>query len=367
MRKMAKAIGLMSGTSMDGVDVALIETDGEGAVSAGTSLTLAFSDDLRGLLWDAVEAAAGLDDRLARPEPLPQAERAITDVHGAAVESLLVRERLSSDDVDVIGFHGQTVLHRPDIGLTMQLADGARLARQTGIDVVCDLRANDMAHGGEGAPLAPVYHQALAGGLEHDAVAFLNLGGVANVTWVARDEPLMAFDTGPGNGLIDLWVLTQSGEVMDEGGRLAAAGQVDEAILDSLMSHAYFARKPPKSLDRFEFSLTPLDGMGAADGAATLTAFTAASVARAAEHLPGVPELWIACGGGRQNPTLMMQLASRLDAPVSRAETVGLRGDSLEAEAFAYLAVRAMKGLPLSFPTTTGVSEPMTGGVLHPA
>lgn len=350
---------------MDGVDAALIETDGEAMVTAAASRTVAFSDDLRGVLWDAVEVSAGLEDRQARPDPLGQAEREITDVHGVVVNDLLAAEGLNSSDIDVIGFHGQTVLHRPDIGLTIQLGDGARLARQTGIDVVCDFRANDMAHGGEGAPLAPVYHRALAAGLDQKTVVFLNLGGVGNLTWIAPDHPLLAFDTGPGNGLIDLWVLTHCGNTMDQDGDLARTGKVDDTVLEALLSHAYFDRPPPKSLDRFEFALTPLDGLPASDGAATLTAFTAASVARAAEHLPGAPELWIVCGGGRHNPVLMAELERRLAAPVDSAESVGLRGDVLEAEAFAYMAVRSLCGLPLSFPTTTGVSAPMTGGILH--
>ena len=367
MSETLTAIGLMSGTSMDGIDAALIETDGNGVVRAGLTRSLPCPSALRERLWRAIEAAAGLDDRNARPEPLRDTEREVTMAHANAVTALLADAGLTSADVDVIGFHGQTVLHRPERGLTVQLGDGGELARSTGIDVVSDFRANDMAHGGEGAPFAPVYHGALARSLDISPVAFLNLGGVANVTWVGKGESLVAFDTGPANGLVDQWVMERTGATMDEDGALAARGTVDESMLVALLDHGYFARTPPKSLDRFDFSSAPLDGMSIEDGAATLVAFTAASVGLAQRHLPAPPKLWIACGGGRHNPVLMEALRRRLNAPVKSAEDAGMRGDSIEAEAFAYMAARSLKGLPLSFPGTTGVSEPVTGGVLHRA
>ena len=352
---------------MDGIDAALIETDGDGQVKAGPALSVPFTAELRDLLWRSVQTAKSLRDRDARPEPLDAAERELTDAHARAVEQLLADHRIAPGDVDVIGFHGQTVLHRPEIGLTLQIGDGARLADSTGIQVVCDLRANDMMHGGEGAPFAPVYHQALARTLPQERVAFLNLGGVANVTWVRGGDPLIAFDTGPANGLIDQWIASHSGAQMDADGAIAAAGAVDAAALGEMLKHPYFRRPPPKSLDRFDFDLAAVQHLNEQNGAATLTAFTAASVARAAEHLPGTPELWVACGGGRRNPTLMAALSETLDGAVVSAEGAGFRGDTIEAEAFAYLAARSLKGLPLSFPGTTGVAEPMTGGVLHSA
>ncbi|MGI9415851.1 MAG: anhydro-N-acetylmuramic acid kinase [Hyphomicrobiales bacterium] len=362
-----KAIGLMSGTSMDGIDVAVIETDGEGDVATLGSLTVPFDDALGRLLWRSVEAAAGIGDRTARPEPLGEAESALTDAHAVAVRRLLEREGLEAADIEVVGFHGQTVLHRPEIGMTVQLGDGARLAALTGIDVVNDLRANDMASGGEGAPLAPVYHRALAGRVTPRPLAFLNVGGVANVTWIGADGPPVAFDTGPGNGLVDQWVKDHTGRLMDEGGAIAGAGTVSAKALETLLDHPYFDRPPPKSLDRFDFSLEPVRELSLEDGAATLVAFTAASVARAVRHLPAAPELWIVCGGGRRNPAVMAHLTEALDAQVQSAEQAGFDGDTIEAEAFAFMAVRSLKGLPLSFPTTTGVAEPVTGGVLHRA
>ena len=361
------AIGLMSGTSMDGVDAAVIRTDGEHDVRFIGAVSRASSPELKSLLMRAVEAARSMRERDGRPEPLAEAEEASTAAHAEAVHVLLQQTGLTPGDIDVIGYHGQTVLHRPEAGLTVQLGDGPALARMTGVDVVCDFRANDMLCGGEGAPMAPVYHRALAETISERPVAFLNLGGVANVTWIGPHGDPVAFDTGPANGLIDQWVEAKSGRLMDEGGALASAGEVSGDALARMLDNAYFDRKPPKSLDRFDFSLDPVRDLSEADGAATLTAFTAACIARAVPHLPAPPELWVACGGGRHNPTLMAALSAQLGSRIVAAEDLGLRADSMEAEAFAYMAVRSLGRQPLSFPGTTGVERPATGGVFYAA
>jgi anhydro-N-acetylmuramic acid kinase len=358
------AIGLMSGTSMDGIEAALITTDGRTAVRPGMTLSLPFDGAMRSLLWEAVQRAASLTRPDERDEVLSQAEEALTHRHADAVSQLRDRAGDAARHVDVIGFHGQTVLHRPDLGFTVQLGLGELLARLTGIDVVNDFRANDMRHGGQGAPLAPAYHVALSEAVGTRPVAFLNLGGVANVTWIGDGDPL-AFDTGPANGLIDQWMLDMAGCAMDADGECAARGTVDAAALLRLCDNGFFAAAPPKSLDRFDFTLDAVRGLSLEDGAATLTAFTAEALALALEHLPSPPAVWIVSGGGRRNPVLMEALGRRLPGVVSLAEAVGQRGDSIEAEAFAYLAVRSVKRLPLSFPTTTGVAAPMTGGRLH--
>jgi anhydro-N-acetylmuramic acid kinase len=278
------------------------------------------------------------------------------------VNRLLERESLDPANVTAIGFHGHTILHRPREGRTWQIGDGALLARLTGIGVVCDLRSNDVAHGGEGAPLAPLYHAALCHGLDGRAV-ILNIGGVANLTWVGgADEAPVAFDTGPGNALMDEWVERWTGERFDRNGALASTGAVDAGRLATLLDNPYFDRPPPKSLDRIDFDLVALDGLNAADGAATLAAFTCATVARAARFLPAPPSRWLVTGGGRHNPVLMAGLADALGVPVAPVEAVGWDGDAIEAQAFAYLAVRSLDGLPLTLPTTTGVSAPVTGG-----
>ena len=368
MGKTRRAIGLMSGTSMDGIDVALIETDGEAAVRRLGSATFAYDDALRVRLRAALAVAVHLTDRTARPGIIADVERELTARHAEAVRRFIGDRMLQPSAIDVIGFHGQTVLHRPERQLTVQIGDGPLLAQSLGIDVVHDLRAADVAAGGQGAPLVPVYHRALAGRIAERPVAFLNVGGVANVTWIgAADGALIAFDTGPGNALLDDWALRHTGEAVDLGGALAAKGIVDEAALTALLMHPYFGRLPPKSLDRNAFSLAPVERLSPADGAATLTAFTAASIPRARAHMPEEPQLWVVMGGGRRNATLMSEIAARVEAAVVPAEAVGLDGDGIEAEAWAYLAVRALDGRAITYPRTTGVAAPMTGGVIAKA
>jgi anhydro-N-acetylmuramic acid kinase len=278
------------------------------------------------------------------------------------VRALIAQHSIAG--VDLVGFHGHTILHRPDEGRTWQLGDGALLAGLTGIDVVCDFRSADVAAGGQGAPFAPLYHAALASGLEKP-VAVLNIGGVANVTWIGPGaSDILAFDTGPGNALIDDWALAHSGRPVDLDGALAAVGRADRAFVERFLAHAFFERAPPKSLDRDDFAGFVPTGFSPADGAATLTAMTAAAAARAAEHFPLPVRRWLVCGGGRHNPVLMAALASLVGKPVDPVEVVGWDGDALEAQAFAYLAVRSTLGLPLSLPGTTGVVRPMTGGRL---
>jgi anhydro-N-acetylmuramic acid kinase len=371
MEAVLRAIGLMSGTSLDGVDVALLDTDGEGIVARGPYFFRPYGGSEHALLREALAAAAALTDRTARPGILAAAETMVTDAHAVAVEEFLRRHALAAHDIDVIGFHGQTVLHRPKSRLTVQIGDGPALARRLGIAVVHDFRAADVATGGEGAPLVPIYHRALVQALARpQPIAVLNIGGVANVTFIAGNDPPVACDTGPGNALIDDFMRQRAGAPQDANGVTAARGRIDEAAVARVLAHPFFAAPPPKSLDRNDFgewtaaqaSLARLDD---ADGAATLTAVTAASIAAIVPHLPKPPRAWIVCGGGANNHTLLRMLAQRLaPATVETANDVGWNADAIEAEAFAYLAVRSLRGLPLTFPTTTGVPQPMPGGVL---
>jgi len=356
-RRARRAVGLMSGTSLDGIDAALAVTDGVALFEPGPFLTVPYENGLR----DDLRAILGSD---AEAEGIAETERRLTDAHADAVRRLLQDAGLSPDAVDVVGFHGHTILHRPAEGRTWQIGDGARLAQALGIDVVCDFRANDIAHGGQGAPLAPIFHALRASGLERP-LAVLNIGGVANVTWVgdAGEDPV-AFDTGPGNALLDEWTERATGARFDADGVLAGAGRVDAAVLAGLMDDPFFARPAPKSLDRIDFSLATLAALAPADGAATLVAFTCEAVARAAVLLPRPPRRWLVTGGGRHNPAIMAGLRTRLGGPVDPVEAVGWQGDAVEAQAFAYLAVRSLDGLPLTFPTTTGVAAPATGGRL---
>ena len=375
------AIGLMSGTSLDGIDAALIETDGEAFVRPIAFRGEPYSDAARAQLAEATRMALTFDKPRASP-PVVAAGELITRAHVFAVHKLLADAGVAAAAVDVIGFHGQTIAHRPDRRWTWQIGDGAAVARATGIATVSDFRSADVAAGGQGAPLLPVYHAALAAGLE-GPVAVLNLGGVGNITFIpgGRDmhdsremsperaqmmdrDGLVAFDTGPANGLIDSWVEAETGARYDAGGALAASGRVDETVLTAMLDHPFFDAPPPKSLDRNDFTIQPARGLSAADGAATLTAFTATTVAEALRHLPARPVRLLVAGGGRHNPTMLAMIAARTGLVVEPTDGLGWNGDALEAEGFAYMAVRTLKGLAISFPGTTGVPVAMGGGVV---
>ena len=356
----AWALGMMSGTSLDGVDAALIETDGIAVTATGPWLTVPYPAALGDRLRAVIE---GRGRRAA-------AERAITAFHAEVAEELLAEAGRRGHGVTLVGFPGHTVSHRPDAGRTDQIGDGAALAGRLGIAVVADFRSNDVRAGGQGAPLAPLFHAALARRSRlRTPLAVLNLGGVANVTWIGGDgdEDLLAFDTGPGCALLDDWARCRTGAALDRGGRLAQSGTIDPAALAALLAHPYFSARPPKSLDRNTFDPGAVEGLSAADGAATLVAFSAEAVRRSLRHMPARPERWLVTGGGRHNPALMAALGDCLGAPCDSVESVGWQGDALEAQAFGFLAVRSRRGLPLSLPRTTGVPCPLSGGILHPA
>ena len=362
-----KAIGLMSGTSLDGVDVALIETDGETISAFGPTGYRPYSDAEQTLLRAALQEGATLSDRWARPGVLTEAEAFVTRVHAETVEDFLRTEHIDKSDVTIVGFHGQTVLHKPAARLTVQIGDGAALARRLGIAVAYDFRAADVAAGGQGAPLMPVFHQALARDLDRPhPIAVLNVGGVANVTFVDGGDPV-ACDTGPGNALIDDFMRARTGAPLDRDGDQAAKGKADEGFVARVLANRFFDLPCPKSLDRnaFAFANIGLPDFSVVDGAATLSALTAASVARIVRLLPEPPKAWIVAGGGARNPTLMRMLAERLKpATVETADAAGWSSQSIEAQAFAYLAVCTLNGLPITFPQTTGVAQPMPGGVV---
>jgi anhydro-N-acetylmuramic acid kinase len=351
------ALGLMSGTSVDGVDVALIETDGERLGAFGPVLTVAYPDDVR----RTIRAAFGAEQPNAATEA---AEQAVTEAHVAAVRRWSETHGVALSSLDVVGFHGQTITHRPEKHFTWQIGDGAVLAKALGVRVVNDLRGADVAAGGQGAPLVPIYHAALVRNLPRP-LAVVNVGGVANVTWIGVDDSLLAFDTGPGNGPIDDWCARRAGQRFDKDGALAASGKVDRTRLERFGEHRYFARKPPKSLDRGDFNESWAEGLSAADGAATLTRGTARAIALAARHFPAPVSQWVISGGGASNPTLLKAIAGETRGRVVTADSLGWNGDALEAQAFGFLAVRSLRGLPLTFPGTTGAPQPLTGGRLH--
>ncbi|PDT84435.1 anhydro-N-acetylmuramic acid kinase [Sinorhizobium sp. BJ1] len=370
MGKVLTAIGLMSGTSMDGIDVALVETDGDTIVRRGPSAGYAYDAAFRDRLKQGLDDAKSIRKRDERPGTLADLERDLSLRHADAVKIFLLENNLLQDTVDVIGFHGQTVLHRPDEALTVQIGDGHLLARETLIDVVYDMRANDMAHGGQGAPLIPAYHAALARDLSESSeieapVAFVNIGGISNITFIGTGEAIIAYDSGPGNTLIDQWVEAHAGIPYDQGGMIASEGSVLPELAERYLAHPFFSSDKRRSLDRNDFAPPAAADASLEDGARTLAHVTAAAILRSARHLPKMPGTYIICGGGRLNPIIMRDLASLAEAAGGRvlaAEALGLNGDSMEAEAWAYLAVRSLRGLPLSYPGTTGVTQPVSGG-----
>lgn len=377
MTELKTAIGLMSGTSMDGIDVALIESDGEGLVKRRAFQSFAYDDAFRARLKQGLEDAKGLNDRLARPGSLLDLERDLTRLHAEAVQSFLENHALTPSSIDSIGFHGQTVLHRPNEGLTVQIGDGPLLASLTGIDVVYDLRARDMDYGGQGAPLVPVYHAALLADLAAVAqtdfaaqakpVCFVNIGGISNLTFIGADGGLDAFDSGPGNMLIDQWVEHFTGQAFDAGGDIGKKGRVIEALVQDYLSHEFFTRNQRQSLDRNDFNMPDVTRYSLEDGARTLAYVSAKAIFTSLRHVGEMPKTLIIAGGGRHNAVIMEDLAALAKehgAKVYKADDFGFDGDAMEAEAWAYLAIRALKDLPLTFPGTTGVKEPVSGGVV---
>lgn len=359
--KVYTAIGLMSGTSLDGIDAALIKTNGRDYAEPIDFVTVPYDGKLREELRACLGKRADADGSVKR------AAEKMTLAHADIVRKLLDKAGMKPADIDVIGFHGQTIFHDPDNRFTWQIGDGVLLACETDINVVNDLRSADVAAGGEGAPLLPLYHRARAA--EHDKpLAILNLGGVGNVTWLGGGEDdILAFDTGPANAMIDDFVKLRTGQNFDEGGAFADKGWADDSIISQWMDHEFFNRKPPKSLDRNVWSIDDVAHLSDEDGVATLTLFTVEAVCDALRYMEQQPKAWYVTGGGRKNPALMDWLANVLKVPVEPVENLGWNGDALEAEGFAYLAARHLEGLPLSVPQTTKVPEPMKGGVLHTA
>lgn len=370
MADLKRAIGLMSGTSMDGIDIALITTDGENWVERGPSSAVSYSDGFRARLKAALIDARSITDRNERPGILKQLEHDQTLLHAVAVQDFLHEYALQPEEIDVIGFHGQTVLHRPREALTVQIGDGPLLAAETGIPVIYDMRAEDMRHGGEGAPLIPAYHAALASNLPfglEGPVVFVNIGGISNLTYVDEGGTLIAYDSGPGNMLIDQWMELHGQGSFDPGGITAMSGSVDDVLAARFLEHEFFKGNRRRSLDRGDFVVPAKDEASVETGARTLAYISAAAILRSASHLPSKPRTYVVSGGGRKNGAIMTELsalAEREGARVLDADNAGFDGDAMEAEAWGYLAVRSLRGLPLTYPTTTGSDKPVSGGVL---
>ncbi len=362
------AIGLMSGTSLDGIDAAIIKSDGTYAKRWGSPCHVNYSDEQRAQLKQALMNARKIGKPTKDDLFINQTEELLTDLHAEAVFRLLEHNNLSGADIDLIGFHGQTLLHGPDEGWTWQIGDGAKLAKKLDIPVVNDLRRHDVEHGGQGAPLVPVYHHAIIQENTDDfPVALVNIGGVANITWIgsSRAGDMVAFDTGPGNAMLDDFIRKYSDYSFDRDGIISTKGSVHRDLVERWMENRYFSETPPKSLDRDDFDVSDADGLSLEDGAATLCAFTVAAIRAGADKCPAPVNKWYVCGGGAHNPTIMSMLGETLDGEVAPVDLLGINGDFIEAEAFAYMAVRRIFNLPITFPGTTGISTPSTGGIIH--
>lgn len=355
------AIGLMSGTSLDGVDAVLLETDGEKHIINKKAIYRPYTSEFRGKMQHLAREDIPLVDML-------RLEQTLTEEHAAVVQELLSEAFLTAKDIDVIGFHGQTIRHMPEEGLTLQIGNASLLAEKTGIPVVADFRRRDMAVKGEGAPLAPLFHQALFSG-EELPTAVLNVGGVANLTWIHENGQLIAGDTGPGMGLIDALVKERSrGEkLFDEDGEHAESGIVDMQVVLRALELPYFKKHFPKSADRYDFDAIDVSSLMLENACATLVEITAESIIKSLKDLPKLPKrLWVT-GGGARHPVLMKRLkeiAHKDDIEVFEVSELGLNGSFMEAECFAWLAVRRLQKKALSVPSTTGCQKAVCGGVL---
>lgn len=351
-KKIFTAIGLMSGTAMDGIDAAMIETDGDTYTKSLGFISADHAPDLRNQL----------KTQLNKTNYDKNIERAFTLAQVPVINQLLEKTGKATHDIDFIGFHGQTIHHDPDHGITVQMGDGQLLSDETNIPVIYDFRSNDMKHGGQGAPFLPVYHKALAHAANLEfPIAILNLGGVGNITWISNDG-MIAFDTGPANAMIDDWIQSHTGKNFDENGQAASQGQVDQNTLSRFLSLDYFSRTYPKSLDRNDFKSVSIDGFSLEDGAATLTAMTVASISKGIELCPQKPKTIYVTGGGRHNRFIMTSISNATQIQVESVDTLNWNGDAMEAEGFAYMAVRSFLGHDISYPTTTGCDHPVTGG-----
>ena len=360
------AIGLISGTSLDGIDATIIKSDGEHVERIGTACHRPYTKDEQALLKSALSEARKEGRPTKNNTLINEAEKLVTELHAEIVKKIIETNQM--DEIDVIGFHGQTILHGPEEGWTWQIGDGKMLAERTGISVINDLRRNDMENGGEGAPLAPIYHHVIARSSNVNyPVAMLNMGGVGNITWIGgpNADDMLAFDTGPANALLDDLVRKNADLPYDRGGEISAKGTVNQAMVQKWMQNDYFRQPAPKSLDRDEFNVDEVHTLPLEDGAATLCAFSVRCV-KIAECLCPVPvKHWYVCGGGAQNPVMMKMLDDLLEGTVDPVNILGFDSDYIEAEAFALMAIRKLYNLPISFPGTTGVSKPCTGGVLN--
>lgn len=365
------SIGLMTGTVNDGfIDVAALKTDGHQIIEYGPFELIPYqSKNIQSKIIETFDAAKQWRFDNKEPAIFAETEKLISEEQSEAVNKFMHKFNIKRDDISCVGFHGLTVLHQAPLGniegKTKQLGDGNLMANYLKIPVVNDFRSNDMLNGGQGAPLAPIYHLAVSHYINKKNIIILNIGGVSNITYIGEDDKLVAFDTGPGNAPINDFVRKKNSGQMDINGDYASKGSINYDFINSFLSHPYFELNFPKSLDRDQFSYDQIDELSLEDGCATLTKLIGENISKAIKLLPKKPERIIASGGGRKNLSIMKAINESTNIKCESIEKYGLRGDAIEAEAFAFLAVRSLKKLPLSFPSTTGVAKPLTGGKIN--
>ena len=354
------SIGLMSGTSQDGIDVGIIETDGKKIYEIGPSLFYpyqeSFRKDLKRLIDVSIKAGKPTKDKTVGLQ--------LSKLHIIAMQNLISSIGIDNKFKypDIIGFHGHTVIHSPNEGFTQQIGDSSLISKKMNLPVVGDFRANDIVNGGEGAPLTPIFHKAIFNNISYP-VAVINIGGIANITWINNlEENIIAFDLGPGNCLLDEWISIYTNEYYDRNGEISSTGKINEKWLTKAFNDKFFLQSYPKSLDRGYFSFNGLSDLNLEDGAATLASFTAKSIIYGVNQCPSAPRYIYLSGGGRKNKTIISILKQNLSSKIMMIDELNFDGDMLEANAFAYLAVRSLKKYPLTFPNTTGVNEPTLGG-----
>ena len=367
MKKLITAIGLMSGTSCDGIDASIIESDGENDLNLIGNYFFPYEEESRFKIRKLKEKIDKVVDLEINKGEINDLEKKITSLHSKAINLLLEKLDINKSEIDLVGLHGHTIFHSFQSKKTKQLSDGKALSAMTGLNVIYDFRENDLRNGGQGAPLVPIFHKLLQKKLELKLpVVFVNIGGISNITYLDKNDEMISFDSGPGNFLIDKLLQLKSNDKIqfDKNGDLAFKGRIDKSILDNYLSDPYYKTLPPKSLDVNDFNLSPVREISLQNSITTLSELTSVTIVNSLNFFLHRPQKIILCGGGRKNRYIYEQIAKKSNISTTSIDHYKLNGDFIESQAFAYLAIRSFLKKPISFPKTTGVSKPMTGGKL---
>jgi len=374
MNKNFYSIGLMSGTSTDGIDVSIIRSDGEQFIELVDDMYLKYEDRLKSKLIKIISLCTSKEHFTKIAEKIKELEKEITQIHSKA--SQLIMKKNKNINIDLIGFHGQTIIHKPKDGYSLQIGDAQLLSNFTNTTVISDFRKNDILNGGQGAPLSPIYHQLILTKIKSKLPsAVINVGGISNITYVDEFNKMFSFDIGPGNCLIDQWVRYKTNREFDKDGVIANSGKVNQYILNKYLGDPYYKKKFPKSLDIKDFDLKDLEDISFEDGCATLSMLTVKSIVSAINNFKNQPNLILFAGGGRKNKYIFNKIKEEFGNSIMLIDdfnlkgdfSAGLNGDFIESQAFAYLAIRSYLKKNITFPNTTGVNKPCSGGLVYKA